>query len=223
MRGASPSESLPSALLFLLQIFSIVQFKMGRNFNLSSKRILFLIEVAIFTALALVLDLVPFLQFKIWAQGGSISFAMIPIFIVAFRWGIKGGLISGFLWGVLQVAVGTAYILTPLQGFIDYGFAFTALGVAGIFAKPIQLAVKKGNTGVYLSYITLGVFIGSMLRFIAHYIAGVVFFSSAIEGQPVWLYSFVYNISYMFPAFILCTICVFFLFHKQPKVLLNAS
>lgn len=192
-------------------------------FILRSKSILFLIEVAIFTALALVLDLIPFLQFKIWAQGGSISFAMIPIFIVAFRWGIKGGLISGFLWGILQVAVGAAYILYPLQGIIDYGFAFTALGVAGIFAKHIQEAIKEGKTRTYLFYITLGVFIGSMLRFIAHYFAGVVFFESAIEGQPVWLYSFVYNISYMFPAFIITTVCVFFLFHKQPKVLLNRA
>lgn len=190
---------------------------------MSSKRILFLIEVAIFTALALVLDLVPFLQFKIWAQGGSISFAMIPVFILAFRWGIKGGLLSGFLWGILQVATGTAYILYPLQGFIDYGFAFTVLGFAGVFAKQIQGAVKEGKTRTYLSYITLGVFIGSTLRFIAHYLAGVVFFESAIEGQPVWLYSFVYNISYMFPAFILCTICVFLLFHKQPKTLLNVA
>ena len=192
-------------------------------FILRSKSILFLIEVAIFTALALVLDLIPFLQFKIWAQGGSISFAMIPIFIVAFRWGIKGGLISGFLWGILQVAVGAAYILYPLQGIIDYGFAFTALGVAGIFSKHIQEAIKEGKTRTYLFYITLGVFIGSMLRFIAHYFAGVVFFESAIEGQPVWLYSFVYNISYMFPAFIITTVCVFFLFHKQPKVLLNRA
>lgn len=189
---------------------------------MSSKRILFLIEVSIFTALALVLDILPFLKFKVWAQGGSISFAMIPVFIMAFRWGVKGGLISGFLWGVLQVAVGTAYILYPLQGFIDYGLAFTAIGMAGIFANKIRVAVKKEHTALYLSYITLGVFIGSMLRFIAHYFAGVVFFKSAIEGQPVWLYSFVYNISFMFPSFILCTICVFFLFNKQPKVLLNA-
>nr|WP_249260872.1 energy-coupled thiamine transporter ThiT [Virgibacillus pantothenticus] len=28
-------------------------------------------------------------------------------------------------------------------------------------------------------------FIGSSLRFLAHYIAGVVFFESAVEGQPV--------------------------------------
>ncbi|MEC5425152.1 energy-coupled thiamine transporter ThiT [Virgibacillus sp. C22-A2] len=189
---------------------------------MKSKRTLFLIEVAIFTALALLLDILP-LSFKIWAQGGSISFAMIPIFIIAFRWGIKGGLLAGFLWGVLQVATGTAYILHPLQGFIDYAIAFTVLGFAGIFAKQIQQAVKEKSTKVYLTYIALGVLLGSVLRFIAHYFAGIVFFGSAIEGQPVWLYSLVYNGSYMLPSFILCTVLVFFLFHKQPKTLLNAS
>jgi len=179
-----------------------------------------LVEVAIFSALALLLDILP-LSFKIWAQGGSISFAMIPVFIVAFRWGIKGGLLSGFLWGILQVATGTAYILTPLQGFIDYVFAFTVLGFAGIFANRIQQAVKAKKTKTYLSYITAGVLIGSALRFIAHYVAGIVFFGSAVEDQPVWIYSLVYNLSYMLPAFILSAVIIFLLFHKQPRTLLN--
>lgn len=187
-----------------------------------SKKILFLIEVSIFTALALVLDLAPFLSFKIWAQGGSISLAMIPIFIIAFRWGIKGGLLSGFLWGVLQVATG-AYILVPLQGVLDYGVAFTVLGFAGIFAKKVQSAVKDGNTGEYLTYIMFGVLLGSSLRFIAHFFAGIIFFESAVEGQSVWMYSLLYNISYMLPSFIICTAVVFFLFHKQPRTMLNAA
>ncbi|MBP2077963.1 energy-coupled thiamine transporter ThiT [Oceanobacillus polygoni] len=189
---------------------------------MNTKRTLFLVEVAIFTALALLLDILP-ISFKIWAQGGSVSFAMIPVFIVAFRWGIKGGLLSGFLWGVLQVATGTAYVLVPLQGFIDYAVAFTVLGFAGIFAKKIQEAVKSGETEKYLTYITLGVFVGSALRFAAHYVAGIVFFGSAVEGQPAWLYSLIYNASYMVPSFILSAIIVFFLFHKQPRTLLNAA
>ncbi|MFD1446418.1 energy-coupled thiamine transporter ThiT [Oceanobacillus profundus] len=189
---------------------------------MNSKRTLFLVEVAIFTALALLLDILP-ISFQIWAQGGSVSFAMIPVFIVAFRWGIKGGLLSGFLWGVLQVATGTAYVLEPLQGFIDYAIAFTVLGFAGLFAKKIQEAVKSGESKTYLTYITLGVFVGSALRFVAHYVAGIVFFGSAVEGQPAWLYSLIYNASYMVPSFIISTVIVFFLFHKQPRTLLNAA
>ena len=187
---------------------------------MNKKRILLLVEVAIFTALALLLDILP-LSFKIWAQGGSISFAMIPVFLVAFRWGIKGGFLSGFLWGVLQLATGTAFILTPVQALIDYLFAFTLIGSAGVFANVIQQAVKAGATKKYMFYITAGTFIGTFLRFIAHFIAGIAFFDSAVEGQPVWIYSLIYNASYMVPAFILSVIIVFLLFHKQPKVLLK--
>ncbi|WP_085992555.1 energy-coupled thiamine transporter ThiT [Oceanobacillus senegalensis] len=189
---------------------------------MKSKRTLFLIEVAIFTAFALVLDILP-ISFKIWAQGGSVSFAMIPIFIVAFRWGLKGGLLSGFLWGVLQIATGTAWIMHPIQGLIDYALAFTVLGFAGVFAKQIQRNVKEGKTSVYLTYISLGVLLGSALRFFAHYIAGIIFFGSAVEGQPAWLYSLIYNGSYMVPSFILSTVIVSFLFHKQPRTLLNGT
>src|SRR5699024_12048874 len=99
---------------------------------MNKKRILFLVEVAIFTALALLLDILP-LSFKIWAQGGSISFAMIPVFLVAFRWGIKGGFLSGFLWGVLQLATGTAFILTPFQDLFVFFFAFPLFGSVGLF------------------------------------------------------------------------------------------
>ncbi|MFS0672249.1 energy-coupled thiamine transporter ThiT [Ornithinibacillus sp. 179-J 7C1 HS] len=190
---------------------------------MNSKRTLFLIEVPIFTALALVLDLVPFLSFKIWAQGGSISLAMIPIFIVAFRWGVKGGLLSGFLWGLLQIVTGSAWIMHWLQGTIDYLVAFTVLGFAGIFASKIKEAIKEGNTKTYFSYILLGVIIGSMLRFLAHFVAGIVFFESAIDGMNIWIYSLLYNISYILPSIVICTIGIYFLFHKQPKTLLSAA
>lgn len=196
---------------------------MGRYFSLRSKRTLFLIEVAIFSALALLLDVIPFLSFKIWAQGGSFSLAMIPIFIVAFRWGIKGGLLSGLLWGGLQLAFGPA-IFTPLQGFLDYGVAFTVLGLAGIFAKPVQNVIKEGKSVKSFLFIMSGVFIGAGLRFLAHFTGGIVFFGEyAPEGQPVWLYSLLYNGSYMLPSFILCTFIVFFLFYKQPKTILNVA
>ncbi|WP_339215544.1 energy-coupled thiamine transporter ThiT [Ornithinibacillus sp. FSL M8-0202] len=187
---------------------------------MSSKRTLFMVEVAVFAALALILDLLP--TFKM-PNGGSISFAMIPIFIVAFRWGLKGGLLAGFIWGVLQLAFG-AYILNLYQAFIEYGFAFTVLGVAGIFAKPIQKSLKEGKVVKRLVYITLGVFIGSGLRFLAHFYAGIVFWGdTAPEGQPVWLFSLIYNGSYMLPSFILSAIVVFFLFIKQPKRLLQSA
>lgn len=188
-----------------------------------SKQMLFLIEVAIFTALAMILDIVPFLKFKIWPAGGSISFAMIPIFIVAFRWGIKGGLLSGLLWGILQAIYG-GYIIHFWQGVIDYGVAFTVLGFAGLFATTVKQAVKNDELKKSFTYIMFGVLLGSALRFVAHFAAGVIFFAdSAPEGQPAWLYSIIYNSSYMVPSFILCTVLIYLLFTKQPRTLLQTA
>lgn len=188
-----------------------------------SKRTLFFIEVAILTALALLLDILPFLKFKLWPAGGSISLAMIPVFIVAFRWGLKGGLLSGFLWGILQIAVGDAYILNFWQGLIEYGLAFTVLGFAGLFATSVQKAVKSGNAKRTFSYILLGILVGGALRFTAHFFAGFIFFADAApEGQPAWLYSFIYNCSYMIPAMIICIIIIYFLFNKQPRLLIKS-
>ncbi|GIO21704.1 energy-coupled thiamine transporter ThiT [Oceanobacillus sp. J11TS1] len=180
---------------------------------------LFLVEVAIFTALAFLLDILP-IGFKLWPQGGSVSFAMIPIFIVAFRWGLKGGLLSGFLWGVLQVATG-AFILHPLQGIIEYGLAFTVVGLAGLFAKQVIESIKNKQVKRAFLYMLAGVFLGSAARFGCHFIAGIVFFESAVDGQPTWLYSLIYNLSYMIPSFILSLIVVFFLFYKQPRTLVG--
>ncbi|MDL4842186.1 energy-coupled thiamine transporter ThiT [Aquibacillus rhizosphaerae] len=186
---------------------------------MSSKRTLFLIEVAIFTAFALVLDLLPFLSFKVWAQGGSISFAMVPIFIVAFRWGLKGGLLSGLLFGLLQIATGTAWIMHPVQGFIDYALAFTVIGFAGLFAAKVQQNLKSEDRSAFIINITFGVLLACVLRFIAHFIAGIVFFESLIDGMNIWMYSLVYNGSYLIPSFILNTIIVAFLFNKRPRLI----
>src|SRR5699024_4031545 len=121
-------------------------FFQGSVLHLNSNRLLFFIEVAILTALALILDIMPFLKFKIWPMGGSISFAMIPVFILAFRWGLKGGLLSGFLRGILQIATGNAYILNFWQELIEYALPFTVIGFASIIANTLQQAINEGNT-----------------------------------------------------------------------------
>ncbi|GEN56138.1 thiamine transporter ThiT [Halolactibacillus alkaliphilus] len=185
---------------------------------MQSKRTLFLIEVAIFSALALILDLIPFLSFKVWAQGGSISFAMIPIFIISYRWGLKGGLLSGLLFGVLQVISGTAWIAHPVQGLLDYPVAFTVLGFAGLFKTQAAHALKVGARSTFVKWVIIGVTLGSTLRFFSHYLAGVVFFDSLIDGMNIWLYSFVYNASYIIPSAIINIIAVAFLFSKRPAL-----
>lgn len=189
--------------------------------NSRQERLLMIIEVAIFTALAVVLDNIPFLKFKVWPNGGSVSFVMIPIFLVAFRWGLRAGLLSGLLLGLLKLIFGPS-ILHLYQAFIEYGFAFTVIGIAGIFSGRLKAAIQAGKSGLVFSYILMGTLLGSSLRFLAHFYGGVVFWGEfAPEGQPAWLYSLLYNGSYMLPSFIVCAIGIFLLFKAQPRIILR--
>lgn len=189
--------------------------------NSRQERLLMLIEVAIFTALAIVLDNIPFLKFKVWPNGGSVSLVMIPIFLVALRWGIRAGLLSGLLLGLLKLLFGGT-ILHLYQAFIEYGFAFTVIGLAGIFSVKLKQAIQEGKNALIFSYILIGTLLGSGLRFLAHFYGGIVFWGEfAPEGQPVWLYSLLYNGSYMLPSFIISGIGIFLLFKAQPRIILR--
>ena len=44
-----------------------------------------------------------------------------------------------------------------------------------------------------------------MARFVPHFVSGVIFFGqNAPKGQPVVIYSLIYNATYMVPATIVC-------------------
>ncbi|PLT31257.1 energy-coupled thiamine transporter ThiT [Peribacillus deserti] len=188
---------------------------------MKNSNVLMMVEVAVFAALALLLDLLSqFIFSRIWPQGGSISIAMVPIFIMAFRWGIKAGLFSGLLLGLLQIVTGFASIAHPVQGFLDYPLAFMLVGTAGIFARGIQNSFLKGNRKKSYTLMTAGILTGSFLRFLCHFASGIVFFGSyAPEGQPVALYSLVYNGTYMGVSFILSAIIAILLYSTAHRTL----
>ncbi|MED0959828.1 energy-coupled thiamine transporter ThiT [Bacillus paramycoides] len=184
-----------------------------RNTNLQA-----MIESAILAAFALVIDILP-LSIKISATGGSISFAMIPIFIIAYRWGFKMAFLGGLIWGLLQIVVGDAIIVTPIQVIIEYFVAFAFVGFAGIFYKQIQQTLINGERKKTISYIILATFIGSLARYFCHFIAGIIFWGQyAPKGQSAFLYSLIFNGSTMIGSFILCTVLLIFLFITSPRL-----
>ncbi|MBE5104762.1 energy-coupled thiamine transporter ThiT [Bacillus thuringiensis] len=204
-----------------------------RNTNLQA-----MIESAILAAFALVVDILP-LSIKL-PTGGSISFAMIPIFIIAYRWGFKSAFLGGLIWGLLQIVVGDAYILTPVQAFIEYFIAFAFIGFAGLFYRPIQKALASNNSNAEhsssgsrkekpaskqnhrkkaLVYIILATFVGSFARYFCHFIAGIIFWGQyAPKGQSAVLYSLIVNGSTMIGSFILCTVLLILLFTTSPRL-----
>ena len=181
-----------------------------------------LLEISIFAALAMLLDLLPSIKLH---PSMSISFAMIPIFIIAFRWGVRAGFISGFIWGILQITLGDAWILTPLQAFIEYFIAFSFVGFAGIFSNKIKNTLINNDKKTAMFYIVIAVFIGAAARYFWHFLAGVVFFSEyALEaGQGPIIFSLIANGITFIGAAISCSILLILLILTAPHLITSAK
>lgn len=169
-----------------------------------------LVEAGIMIALALVLD-----RIKVYEapQGGSVTAgSMVPIFIFALRWGLGPGIISGVIFGLMQLLLG-GWFFTPVQAILEYPIAFGSLGIAGIFSKKVYNDKKNPLMGI-----VPGLFLGIGLRFLCHFVAGIVFFSEYAGDQHPWLYSLIYQASYLVPEFIISTIVLYLIWRPISKV-----
>jgi thiamine transporter len=150
----------------------------------SSERIRVLVEGALCVALSVVLS---YLKILPMPQGGSITLEMSPLLFFSYRRGVKWGLAAGAMSGFLQLLLG-GYVVHPIQGVLDYPAAFACMGVAGIAGH----------------HFLLGTAASCALRLLCHVLSGAIFFASyAPEGQNPWLYSLVYNATYMIPSMII--------------------
>ncbi|MFY4775320.1 energy-coupled thiamine transporter ThiT [Metabacillus sp. RGM 3146] len=184
-----------------------------------NQRLVFLVETAIFAAIALLLDYVSNIFGRL-PQGGSLSLAMIPIFIMAFRWGLKGGLLTGFLTGLLQIVLGLAVIVHWAQYLLDYPLAYALLGASGLFSRWVLRASGSRQKGAVILSVLAATFIGSLLRLASHVLSGIIFFASSTpKGTPVFLYSVVYNSSYMIPSWIVSSIVIIMVLISAPTLL----
>ena len=149
-----------------------------------------LCEGALMVALAQILG---YLKLAEAPNGGSITFAMFPIILFAVRWGLRPGLMAGFLFGLLQLIFDGAYAWGWQSMLLDYLVAFTPLGLAGLF--------RGKSWGLFA-----GTLAGCLARFAIHYISGVTVYKILAPTEFLnWtfsspaLYSLVYNGSYMLP------------------------
>jgi thiamine transporter len=149
-------------------------------------------EVGLTLSLAAVLHI-----FSLWQmpQGGSVSLAMLPVFVLALLRGTRIGLFTGALYGVLDLMM-EPYVFHWAQVVLDYPLAFGLCGLAGLFAGRLRVLVDTGKTPRAIwTAIVPGVAIGALARYAAHVLSGVVFFASFARelGQAPLFYSLGYN------------------------------
>ena len=76
-----------------------------------NKKILMMMEIAVMVAFAYLLSL-----FRVgkMPQGGSVSLQMLPLFVVALRWGVGPGIVAGVLFSGVKLMVDPS-IVHPIQ------------------------------------------------------------------------------------------------------------
>ncbi|WP_341778705.1 energy-coupled thiamine transporter ThiT [Levilactobacillus sp. HBUAS70063] len=174
-----------------------------------------LTETALFSALAIILSYIIIFRAP---QGGSISLVMAPILIISLKQGVGPGVFCGVVTGAITFMFG-GFFVAPLQVVCDYLLAYGAIGLAGLFSRGFLTAMRRDQRKLAMTYtLTAGVLAGG-LRLFFHTLAGIAFYTSyAPKGQPVWLYSLIYNSLYVIPDTILAIICVLLLTGRLKRV-----
>ena len=146
------------------------------------EQIKFMIEVSIFASLALVFDFLASLYSAvIWPNGGSITLAFIPIFVIGYRHGLKGGLICGLLAGTIQL-LWSGYMLNFFQVLLDYVLPNVILGIVGLTAN----LVKKSSSWKQVLIITVSIVIACFLRFCFLTISGMVYWNTGFVASVLY-------------------------------------
>lgn len=135
-----------------------------------------------------------YIKFVDMPQGGSLTLAsLLPLMLYSYMFGTKKGILAGFVYGTLQ-AIQDPWIIHPAQFLLDYPVAFTAIGLAGMFAN-----IKMLNKLPQVQF-ALGAIVAAVFRYASHVLSGVFAFNSvaAQNGLNEWVYSLSYN-SYVWP------------------------
>lgn len=180
-----------------------------------SERTFRLVISAVMVALAVVLSLVKLFELPL---GGSVTLcSMLPVMLIGYRYGPKWGLLTGFVYAVIQLlldlgkALGWGLSPTALVvSFIfDYLIAFSVLGLAGLYGKGFRRYI-------------LGMVTAVALRFVSHVVAGGTAYASWLPKSwqgHVWLYSFAYNGSFLLPDFAICLVAAVVIYKPLKRYL----
>lgn len=182
---------------------------------MKNKTLRAMVECAVFVALSIALSYVKIpIGMTFGGFGGSIDLVMIPLIVAACRWGLGWGLGTGLVFGTLKFFVGGGTAVNWQSMLLDYSVAYMFVGFAGL--------IKREPRRMWLAAL-----IGCFARFVIHFISGITIYAEYMEdifGLPmtnVWVYSALYNGSYMLPNTVLAAMICLILGRSMEKLLLK--
>jgi len=178
-------------------------------------------EIGIFAAIGFVLDELQGVIAKgLFVNGGSIGFAMIAVLIIGFRRGWLPAILTGLIMGLFDIAT-SAYIIHPAQLFLDYILPYAFVGVGCLFKIPFDKADQKSQKVIWIIVATV---VGGLLKFMSHYLAGVIFWANPenfawnLQSMNPYLYCFIYNIAFIGPSIVLSAGLMVVMFLRVPYI-----
>lgn len=192
----------------------------------TTSKVRVLTEGAILVAMTVILSL--FQPFSLPFGGGITIASMLPIVYYSWRRGVKAGLLAGFVFSIANILLGfhtvSAMFLPgderqPLFNAIciillDYVVAYTVIGLGGMFRNKLKPTPA----------LMLGALVALSLRYLSHILSGFLFFGAWAEwfftqdsigafgaymlsnfsgNMLAFLYSVIYNGTYMIPEIII--------------------
>lgn len=168
--------------------------------SMSSNRemILTIVTGGISLALAFVLSRIELFELP---NGGSVTPAsVLPIVIFAMAFGPGWGFIVAVIFSLLQLIGG--WLVTPFQVLLDYTLGYTAYGFIGfaalpkakriIYRNPLMRFVNGGITRAVIFTI-----IAYIVRWFCSVLSGVIFYAEYAGDMNPWIYSMIYNGSFL--------------------------
>lgn len=192
-----------------------------------------LTESALMIAIAAVIELISKLVGLELPFGGTITIAsMFPIILISYRHGVRWGLLTGFVYSLVQMIMGVKVIsgmFLPGEDqmilwhavcvcLLDYVLAYTVLGFGGLFRNVVKNPVGG---------LVLGTIVALCLRYLVHIVSGAIFYGAWAEwffsqegfysiGSKILerfsgaslavVYSVFYNGLYMIPEIVITTV-----------------
>lgn len=165
-------------------------------------------ESAVMISLACVLSLLKLAEMP---AGGSVTFAsMLPVVILAYRYGTRWGILCSFSYGVLQQLLGlkTLSYVSGWQSvlaviFLDYLIAFGVIGLAGVFRRAARSQAAA---------LAFGSVLVCVLRYFCHVISGATVWAGlSIPTEGALTYSLGYNLTYMLPETLILVIAAVYI------------
>lgn len=179
----------------------------------NNQRLKVMLEGAMMAALATILSVVvPSIA------SFDIALGIVPIMLFSLKRGLKAGLYAGFLWGLLPILLGKAYVLTLWQTIVEYPLANMAVGLAGLYAPALKKALLARQNKRLFGIIALAALTGVGCKYLLHFYAGVIYWGKYAQwGLGPFLYSFVINGGSFVFNFIIAVIVGYIIFKRILK------